>query len=759
MSTTKIQARPQLAPALCAVLDGLRHRIRRYIWLEGVAIAAAWLAAAFWGTLVIDWFFEPPAAVRVAMLAVVGVVLVGIVWQWIVRRAIVRMTDSNMATVLERRFRQFDDSLLTAVTLSDPKTDNAEFNAAMLARTCREATAHIGAVRLSEVFNPQPLRRAAMAAGLLLSSVLLFAALTPANLGVWARRNLAFSDVLWPRNTRLQVDGFPAGVRKVARGADLEIVARADLAMPQVPQLVEVRYRTEGGARGRAVMDRRGAARAAVERFQEYAYTFRSVLADVHFDVVGGDDRVRNLWIQVVDSPKISEMTLECTLPAYIGRSQAPLPVTGVMQVPMGTRITVHAAVNKDLLGVHVDTIIEDRQGPSNEVLAGQIAADRRSFRYSMGPLLKDTTLLFTLTDSDSIQSRDPVRLALVPIADQPPRLAVQLDGIGTAVTPQARLPAVGRIADDYGIDHAWFEHAVDQQKPKTHAIAIPAEGPTDISVAGAALEIRDLGAAPGQKMLVCVKAADRCDLGKGPNVGTSERWLLDVVSPEQLRAMLEARELVLRQQCEQIVQEMTETRDLLARLPFDTPSKPATPKGVPPKAAEDAADAGEAAGGGPADSPERRSSLRLLRVQGALANSRKTTQEVVGVADAVDDIRKQLINNRIDTEELKQRLQSGIADPLHTIAQQMFPELDRRLEKLQVVLADAKAGPLLRDQAEQQADDIILAMRKVLDRMIALEDFNEAVELLRTIIQTQKQLRMETEQRHKQKAREFLKE
>ena len=35
------------------------------------------------------------------------------------------------------------------------------------------------------------------------------------------------------------------------------------------------------------MMDRRGAARAAVDRFQEYAYTFRSVLADVHFDVVG----------------------------------------------------------------------------------------------------------------------------------------------------------------------------------------------------------------------------------------------------------------------------------------------------------------------------------------------------------------------------------------------------------------------------------------------------------------------------------------
>ena len=49
-------------------------------------------------------------------------------------------------------------------------------------------------------------------------------------------------------------------------------------------------------------------------------------------------------------------MTLDCDLPAYIGRPPRRLPVTGVMQVPMGSRVTVHAAVNKDLLGVHVDS-------------------------------------------------------------------------------------------------------------------------------------------------------------------------------------------------------------------------------------------------------------------------------------------------------------------------------------------------------------------------------------------------------------------
>ena len=134
---------------------------------------------------------------------------------------------------------------------------------------------------------------------------------------------------------------------------------------------------------------------------------------------------------------------------------------------------------------------------------------------------MKDTTLLFTLTDADGIKGRDPVRLVLVAVADQPPQMAVQLDGIGTAVTPQARIPAVGRITDDYGLGRVWFEHAVDQreagppqhwQSSSTAPRIIP---PISISPKRC-WSCAELGLKPGQKLSVSVKAADLCDLGHG---------------------------------------------------------------------------------------------------------------------------------------------------------------------------------------------------------------------------------------------------
>ncbi|MBN1393628.1 MAG: hypothetical protein JW959_01165 [Pirellulales bacterium] len=752
MTSLNHDDRSTIAPAR-SLLGALRRRIRQYVWLEGLAAALALLGVAFWATLAADWFFEPSPPVRAIILVALAATLVYVLFRMIGRRAFVPITDVNAATVLERRFPRLNDALLTAVELGGRSMEN-ELSAQMLSRTCREASERVGEVELRKVFNPRPLWLHCGAASLLTISVAMFALMFTGAFGIWANRVLALSGELWPRYCKIIVDGFSDdGVRKVARGSDVEITAKADTEMPRVPEKVEIRYRTEGGGRGRATMNRRGASLG--DHYREFSHTFRGVLSDIELDVVGGDDRVGGLRIQAVDSPTISRMTLDCEPPPYIRREQPPLEVTGVMQIPMGSRVTVRAKeANKELVRVQIDELVAERAAKSEILEADRLDADRRGFSHAVERLDESATLLFTLTDADGITGRDPVRLVLVAAADQPPQTAVQLDGIGTAITPQARIPVVGRIADDYGLGRIWFEYVIDDREPDDdRTIADPPDAPAAYNLDGAALEVRSLELKPGQKLVVSVRASDLCDLGKGPNIAASERWLLEIVAPDQLRVMLEARELVLRQRFERTLQEATETRDLLARLAFESDgSAPpaAAPAGSEPGDAPDNVDA--------TDTPERRAALRTLRVQSALGNCRKNAQEVLGVAEAFDDIRKQLVNNRIDTEELKQRLQGGISLPLHRVAGEMFPELEQRIEAL---LADLEKprGPELRNRAQRQADDILLEMRKVLDQMLELESFNEAVELLRNIVEMQKELKEETQRRHKEKIRDLLKE
>ena len=102
-------------------------------------------------------------------------------------------------------------------------------------------------------------------------------------------------------------------------------------------------------------------------------------------------------------------------------------------------------------------------------------------------------------------------------------------------------------------------------------------------------------------------------------------------------------------------------------------------------------------------------------------------------------------------------RLEAGISQPLRQIAEEMFPRLELNLQELRQSLADTQAGPSKRDIAKNQVDAILLAMDRVLGRMMELEDYGQAIAILRSIIDSQKKLGTRVKQQHKSKLRELL--
>ncbi|HBO42932.1 MAG TPA: hypothetical protein DD670_03155 [Planctomycetaceae bacterium] len=752
------------------------------------------MGAAFWLSLVFDWFFEPPVVVRVMGLLTAAAVLAGVVFFKLVRPLRVPLTDANMAMFLERRFPELDDTLLTAVSLggvggqdgstsvlvperapSGP-TSVVGLYGEMFGRTVREASGRIRGVRPGAVFNPVPLRRVGAAAVALMLSLAAFGLATPGSFGTWARRAILLSDELWPRRARLEVEGFEQGFRKVARGGDLEVSARAYLDMPLVPKTVEVRYRTESGTSGRATMNREGIAEPPRDSFQRYAYTFQGVLSSIDFELVGGDARVKGLRIEVVDTPKIDRISLICEYPAYMGRTTRTVPVIGPMRIPRGTRLRIEAETNKPLTRVRVDRAGDESFAEPILIEGDSLASDRLGFVHEAGVLQRDETLLFTLHDVDDIESSEPTRLALTALPDQPPEMSVSLHGIGTAITPQAQIPVGGTVRDDYGIAQIWFDFSVDESAPARKDIAAPGGNATELPVEGV-LEVEPLRVSPGGKLQVAVQASDRCDLETQSRVGSSQRWLLEVVTPEQLRTRLQARELTLRHRFERIIQEVSETRDSLARIPFGGGDSSSDETGAAPVATEGGAadkepgenaadwtgrepgETGRTAARTPDEDKQRELAVRSLRCERAIQNSRKNGVETQGTAEAFNDIRLQLINNAIDAEEWKARLKSGISDPLSEIAGTMFPELENRLLSLRESLADVQLGPERLDAAKRQVDAILVEMNRVLGRMMELEDFNQAIVLLEEIIKMQKKLEEQAQQRHRAALRDLLEE
>lgn len=214
-------------------------------------------------------------------------------------------------------------------------------------------------------------------------------------------------------------------------------------------------------------------------------------------------------------------------------------------------------------------------------------------------------------------------------------------------------------------------------------------------------------------------------------------------MTPDELLAMLEARELNLKRRFEQIIAEMSDTRDSLLRLQADQPP-----------GAEAAADE---PGEEPANAIKRQWSLRLLRVQRARQQGEKSQQEVTGVAASFQDIRSELTNNRVDTQERKIRLQNQIIQPLRQMAAQRFPGWQQTLDRLEEQTEQQQASVPLSRQAVREADEILLEMQRILEKMIELESYNELVDLVRSVLQEQDDLLEKTRQQRKEQTRLLL--
>jgi hypothetical protein len=510
-------------------------------------------------------------------------------------------------------------------------------------------------------------------------------------------------------------------------------------------------------------MIRVGDAASGQEEFQLFRYQFKRVAGDMEFDVVGGDDRVRDLRLQVVERPELFAIELECVYPKYLGRESRRLPVTGGMRIPEGAQLVLHANSTKPLTTASIH-----RANNQQDVQLSFKDEPQQQLQWKYGTLTEDDVLMVSVTDVDGVASREPYRVSLAVVRDEVPQIAARLAGIGTAVTPDAVLPLVGKITDDYGLDRAWFEYRIDggaaETQPLTAALAgepLLSELDTfDLRAVDPATSQRLFELKPGQKLSLSLKAADRFDLADSPRAGTSQQFVLDIVTPGDLLALLERRELALRQRYEAIYEKMTDTRNLLARVDFDNANADAP---VPPangsSSDDEAAAANDEASASSPVAPARALARRRLRVAGSLQNVNQSADEVSGIAEAFDDLGDQLTNNRIDNPDLKSRLREQIALPLHRIADERMPQLAAQLKLLEQQVADAAAAKPQLQQSIELADQLVVEMRQVLDRMLELETYNEVVALLRGIITDQDEISRQTKERQKERLRDLFEE
>lgn len=790
------------------LLTRLRARIQRYVLLEGVASLLVVLSCLFWFSLGLDWSYfwmqraDLPRWVRF-LVEVAGISLcLSLFFVWIAIRLFRGFRQRALALVLERRFPELNDRLITAIELGERDSHQQPMlSQTMLARTVEEAREAASSLDLQSVFDKRPLMRAGVSATCLIISVIVFGICFTDIFQIWFRRNILLADEGWRRATAVDVEilaepddrkaKFLEGVYKHPRGSDLKILATILPGM-RVPGDIQLRYLQSDGTRGRRVMSQLGQ-----DQFKD---TLDKVTRSLDFYLMAGDAVRDQFHVEVVDPPRIDQLVLQCRFPKYTGLNQTdeatgpdgrvPKPILGTQaSLPVGTDFLLTAATNKRLVKVRVQTpnyVLEIGRAATQLTLFEQggqvrggsysipgtetwIAADGLGFSipFLLGGtgeqsvistrsdvelplrLPPSSELQISLTDDDDIRGVEAAKLSLNSIEDKIPEFDLQLRGIASSITRKAIIPVKGMVKDDYGIVETQFLYKFDGNDPLPRTFPVAPGGKKIFELKQSdtqpwlRFDVLPLELKPGQKLSVAVQATDG-DTVSGPHSATSENYNFVIVTDEELLSQLYARELNLRQRLEQIITEVqrTQTGLILARQQVKDLFDLRATAAASPMNAQDAA--------------ARQAKVEQLDIstrdsaERALFDVRKNRPETEAIARNLEDIREEMVNNGVDTPLSLQRLDEKLIRPLNQIHLKDFESVDLLLGQFRLDLQENRQALNRLDECILSVDQLKRKLETVLNEMRKMETYKELLERLKTIKALQEALKKRTETENK---------
>jgi len=814
---------PALDPQLRKLLTSLRGRVRRYIVADSLLALMAFVLAAFWIGLAIDFLpvrlggTEMPRSARFVLLLGVGIALLFLFARLLVGRLRRPLPDDSLALLVERHHPEIGGRLVTAVQLEQGGRSGDAHAPALLRRVHAEAAAAVGGVNSNRIFRWQPLVRKIWMVVPLLIATIVFAVISPSAFGQAARRLLLMTDQPWPRQALLEMVGvelplvgadesdapppkvvnFVNQAMRLPRGSSgtLRVLARAKGAV--VPEVCTVYFVSDGGIRGQANMRRVGRVTDGHQAFVLDGPPLAGLSESVTISVRGLDARLDDYRIEAVQPPALSRLRVVTTDPAYLlpADNAAASANTRAVDYQAGLRVregatAVLTATSSVALG-RVDARMIVGNSPAQSP-AVSIAPDGSEFSIKISDMRQPATLILVPEDIDGISAQVPYRYFLGVVTDEKPAIEMRLKGIGTAVTRNARLPIFGRATDDYAIAQAFATLSVvdknDRQVAATDAEGEPIATATPATISAVTLpiqtnrdgdyelmiDLKELAEKsqsdvsipePGGAINVIAEASDQYNLDGRSHQATSQLYKLDIVTPEALLALLERRELALRSRLEQTIEETRQLRDSLDGLrpeldtlatagsqptnpseASDEPESSAAASETPPNSAL-GKEPTDATGG--SEEPDRQRQVLRLRTQQIGLQAAKTGEELQGIATSLDDLLEEMANNRVDSVDRSERIGSGVRDPLRAIVAGDLMLLKSQIATLESKVASANVGAnpdgatgdlpsAAALQAVQTAEQVLLQLTAVLEKMLDLESFNEILDMVRELIESQ---------------------
>ncbi len=790
------------------LLSAVRWRIRWLVLLEGVALALICFIALFWIALAADYlpvkfgFQELSKTSRTIILVASGLALLVIFYSTILKRIFVSLQDRSLSLLVEQKHPQFAESLITTVEFESGKTELS--SQPSLLELSREKANRLAAdVDAKSVLNDSHVKRYGYGAIAALLSLVVFAIVSPVSLKTAFTRLYVLDQQRWQRESQLQwvalkaeydspISGIPefdqpiapaeaiAGqptTLRVAKGTTLNLAVRArsgdELSTEgtppkKLPRSCKLHFETADGNYGSQTLNKAGGVRDGWQTFRLQGAPLSAMTKDLSFTILGGDFRLGPYLISVVDEPIVTKTELDCEFPKYMQDensmrgSARTIPWRGKTELPQGTQINMRVTCSKQLKKVYVvdnNSVGDDDADDSDRTDEDHQMATitDTGFEFAIDDLVESTAIQFYMVDTDGILSQTPHTVSISPIADQPPVVEAALVGIGSSITPSAILPIKGTVEDDYDVDQVWMEIETPVTDTLKTQVAVSKSGDLDARFDFQEMALKEGGfvlPTSGAEISLVTKASDRFDLSDGPNVGIGDAYTLRVVSADELLQILEQLEVGQRKRLELIFNEVSDVREYLIRT-----RKQNQRSTIELQPGEISSAASDGSADDSAQSDRQRNDLRKLFAQRAILQIDKSSKEIIGVAESFEDIRLQLINNRVDSEDRKIRLAKKIVEPLRQIPVGVMTELRAVVAQLESTLTPQMSDSVdantagMTESAIQLTDKTLIAIDDVLSILVKYETQNELLDIVRRMIAEQEELLDQTKKLRQREA------
>jgi hypothetical protein len=718
-------------------LDHLRLRVKHWLGVRALVHILAWALGLFVLDYAIDRIFVMDRSQRLVMLFILAGLMLRVIFKRWWRPLQARVSDEALCLEVERQNEDLSERLISLFQFTrDDYVPASGVSQELMQATIKDGLAGVEQVDFDTVLNtPGHKKNLALAALLLLvCGGLGVACLTSPLLKTWVKRNLLIADVSWPLDFHVHIAGVEEGFITVPRGDHWPIIAHIEDGFRRLPKRLQLEVKSSSGKTLEA-MDRSDDGRRYKTIMQN---------AQQGWELRVSSDEASTPWVKVrlVDRPAVTSIALDVIPPAYTEQPPEALPPgRGPYYLLPGTQLKIQGTANKTVAGA--DLVIGEDRIPMELV-------DGTKFHVSLEPgQVVPSVYRVELLDAELVL--DPETMERVPLTsadhtnfsvrkreDTVPKVKVRVEGISSLVVPSARVPYRATIEDDFSVtdvvlDYAWRFDDPDTGTSTNHTGQIVPPAVNDLLNTGRiefgeVLDLATLDLAIGSSFGFVLQATDNNTVS-GPGEGKSARIQLRVVSEADLRDDLLRREKEIRQALEQLLKQqdqlITDAQALQVMI----------------RDMEELNEAGR---------------TQVNRVQ---KKQKLMGSGLAPLASRLDSIVLEILNNGLETIDspLLQRLKSRVASPMNSLIDQAIPSVANRLDELRITDNRDTRNQILLGAIRAQ-EEITDEMRRILKYLVKNEEFQQAINLLSEIQQSQREVQSMTEEEKRRRVEELLK-